>query len=178
MNEIQNISKLLVLGIIVYQDFKERAVSWFLYPILLGIFIFSGIGQKNMLIVLENFFLNLGFIAFQLLTLFIYFSIKNKRLTNIVNTHLGIGDILFMVAIAAGFSLINYIIFQVISFVIVVFGFGILKMANKNADPEIPLAGAMALFLTTTIFFEAIINIDFFNDSFFLDLMMNNRFKL
>lgn len=148
-----------------YQDFRYRAISWWLIPVLVlafGYMEISTIGGDQFL---ANIALNLGFIVFQLAVLTLYFSIKNREFINIINIYLGIGDVLFFVVLASVFSFVNYIFFLVTSFVLVMTGFMIFKNIKRNTNPEIPLAGAMSLILVISMACNAFVNIDFYNDN-------------
>lgn len=129
--------------IIIYQDFRHRAISWWLIPLML----FLGFWQSNILhhwqVSLHFFFQNFLFLFFQLIILFLYFSIKEKRLVNIVDSWLGLGDILFFVGLATLFSIINFVAFFIGSIVVTLLIFMISKFFVKKLK-TIPLAGGMA----------------------------------
>lgn len=139
---------ILVLSIITYQDFKERKISWVTLPVLSCLFIAETLISAPLL---QLYFIQLGsnllFILIQLSTLFIYFSLKAGKFINIINSKIGIGDILFFVTIAFAFSTINFILFYVGSLLFITILFLVLKLLFKNVSVEIPLAGAMAALL-------------------------------
>lgn len=161
----------LFLVFLAYQDFRYRAISWWLIPVLFGMLAYTNIQRASLEIVLENLMLNFGFIAIQLGALYIYFSIKNRCFVNIINTYLGSGDVLFFVVLAVSFSFLNYIVFQVVSFLLVAIGFGIVKMIKRNSSPEIPLAGGMSLVLILSFIIGEIKTISFYDDLFLLNLI-------
>lgn len=162
---IFQIPTIILLLFLAYQDFRYRAISWWLIPVLVlafGYLEISTIGRDQFL---ANIALNLGFIVFQMAVLTMYFSMRNRKFTNIINTYLGIGDVLFFVLLAAAFSFVNYIFFLVTSFILVTIGFMIFKSVKRNTNPEIPLAGAMSLILVISMACNAFVNIDFYNDN-------------
>lgn len=144
MNVLIEIALFVVLGIIVFQDMKFRAISWLLIPALCIVLFGKAIVLNETDGILFNITFNIVFVLIQLLLLTIYISIKNKKMTNIINSYLGIGDILFFVAIGFAFSPLNYILFYVISMVLTMLLFVSYKTVKKNISAEIPLAGGMA----------------------------------
>lgn len=147
MKIIVEILLFIVLGIIVFQDMKFRAISWVLIPALcVLLFVKSSLAfeTENLL---SNVIINCSFVIVQLVLLTIYISFKNSKMTNIINTYLGIGDILFFIAISIAFSPLNYILFYVLSLTFTMFFFVAYKTVKKNASQEIPLAGSMAAML-------------------------------
>ncbi len=155
------------LIVIVFQDFKQRQISWFLIPLALtGVLIRSMTSENNNL---NNFLFNITFISVQLVLLTIYFSIKNKKFLNIIDTCLGLGDVLFFVVVSAFFSPLNFIVFYVCSMILTLTGIIVYNLLSKKRTKDIPLAGAMAVvlivLLTTTLVFP---HIDFYNDTYLL----------
>jgi hypothetical protein len=147
----------LFLSIVFIQDFKERLISWFL-PLL----IFISLSAKayytlNITEVLTHVIINSTFISFQILLLTAWISLKNKKLINIIDTYLGLGDLLFFIAITAAFSPFQYILFYTFSISLTLLGFIIYKALYKNTRPEIPLAGSMAVCMIIFIVLTMII---------------------
>ena len=141
---IVNILLFIVLGIIVFQDMKFRAISWILIPALFIILIAKEFAFAHANDLIFNTLFNFSFVIIQFVLLTIYMSLKNRRLTNIINSYLGIGDLLFFLAITVAFSPLNFLLFFVISMTITLLFFIAYKIIKKNASPELPLAGGMA----------------------------------
>ncbi|WP_394748216.1 hypothetical protein [Spongiimicrobium salis] len=126
-----------------FQDFKERAVYWFLFPIL-GIFL-GFLHYKHVLQVLffSHILVNLVLITAILLILLVYskFIVKKKFL----NHSFGLGDVLLFYAFALGFPSVTFIVLFSCSilFSAIVF-FALRKSLHLKT---VPLAGLMALFL-------------------------------
>ena len=148
MQILLTIAIIICLAIITYQDFKERQISWLTIPTLIILFSVEAFVEltsfKNYLI---DVGLNLTFIAMQMVILFIYFSIRAGKLINLINTKIGIGDVLFFGALAFSFSPVNFILFYVVSLSIITISFLFIRVLFRNISPEIPLAGAMAALL-------------------------------
>lgn len=169
---IANLLILLSLAVIVFQDFKQREISWFLIPVAFAGFICKAVFYKNSLV--HDFLFNSVFVALQLLCLTIYFSIKNKRFLNIIDSYLGLGDILFLVVVCTVFSPVNFILFYVCSMMLTLLGVLIYNLLSAKQTRDIPLAGVMAgILLILVITTMAVPGIDFYNDAYFLNILQN-----
>lgn len=152
---IANLLIFVCLAVIVVQDFKHRQISWFLIPLALTGFVYKAFLSGDF--AWKDFLLNVGFVLIQLLLLSLYFSLKNKRLINIVDRYLGLGDILFFIVLCAVFSPVNFILFYLFSLTITLMSIVIYTVISRHQTPAIPLAGAMAallilLLLTNLVF--------------------------
>lgn len=166
---LADIIVLFLLGLVVLQDFRERAISWFLPPLL---FIVCGIKGFSALKAGELFShtaFNILFIALQLLLLSGYISLKNKKWTNIIDTHLGAGDILFFIALSIAFTPLNFIVFYISGMLVTLSGFIIFRLSSRRAETEIPLAGGMAaVMIAAMIACYFIPAMSFYDDRFFI----------
>jgi hypothetical protein len=95
----------LVLGL---QDFRTKTVNVFVL-IFCGIMaICSGLYTENILSWLRSAGLNLVCMVFLLSALTLYFTITRKKFINIIDTYLGLGDVLFYTMIALCMSTVNF----------------------------------------------------------------------
>jgi hypothetical protein len=132
---------LVVMGLIFYQDQKDRMVYWFLYPII-GILGFSI--QLNFVILevlLINSFTNLIVIATLLSVLWVYSKLIRKQ--SLINIGLGLGDILFFVFLSFCFPIVTFIVLFVFS---LLFSLLLHLLIKSKNNATIPLAGYMSLF--------------------------------
>ena len=134
----------LLLAVIIYQDFRWRAIHWITLPFLFLLLGWQALNHLTLTEVVLNTALGFGFVAFQVAALTLYVSLKEKKFVNIARSHLGIGDILFFIAISTGFSFINYLLFYVAGFIITIVGYLFISLLRKNKKGTIPLAGALA----------------------------------
>lgn len=174
MQLLIDIFLVILLAIVVVQDLKHREISWLLIPFLLCSFLAKGLFliSSHQLIAYSLF--NIGFIAIQLLILTAYISMKNKKLTNIVNSYLGLGDVLFFIVICVAFSSVNFILFYVLSLLFTLGGFIAYNILIKKAKKEIPLAGAMAMVMTTLILVNQWMpQFNFYNDDYITGWLFN-----
>lgn len=133
------------LALILFQDYKERQVYWFLFPLigLLGGALFFK--KVSIEIFINAVLINLIFVLFLLLIVLLYARLKLK--TNILNT-IGLGDILFFLFSTVFFSSVSFIIIFISALI-----FSLLLHLYKKPSSEyqvtVPLAGYMALFFLT-----------------------------
>ena len=132
----------ITLALITIQDYRDRSVYWFLYALagllVLGIHMI----QNPIYTVLLNSFSNLIFISVLLLFAGLYSKIRFKK--RLINESIGLGDVLFFIAMSFAFAPISFLILFVFS---LLFSLAIHLFLNpvKNAA-TVPLAGHMALF--------------------------------
>ena len=154
--------------IVSYQDFKERAISWWTLPLLLAFsFFLDNRGIKSTLIETG---INMGFIFINLIVVTLYFSIKESKLVNIVNTKLGIGDILFFFSCCFIFSLPNFVLFFLFSLVFAVF---LTLVARKLiSNNSVPLAGIMASLLLMLSVINGLESIKLFKSNAWIETLL------
>lgn len=90
--------------------------------------------------------LNLIVIVIKLGILTIVLSMRRHRIVRIWDGLLGTGDILFFIVIAFYLSILNFIVFDVVSQVLIVLIWQIYKIYLKQSV-SVPLAGIQAFFL-------------------------------
>lgn len=133
----------LLYGVMCFQDFKYRGISWYLFPVAAVGSIFLGLELTGWQDVGVHFLWNVAFVILQLSLLSIYFSIKKKRFVNIVNSYLGIADILLLLLFAMSFSPLNFIIFYCINLCLAATISLLLVLIKQDRSFKIPLAGIM-----------------------------------
>jgi hypothetical protein len=143
--------------LIFFQDFKDRKVLWFLYPLVGILVLILQIQKVNLYSTLVNVGCNLSFVLILLFVCNLYAKLKLKK--PFLSEVFGLGDVLFFIFISFSFSTISFLILFVFS----LFFSLILHQFLKNNHPEetVPLAGYMSLF------FGSIYGIGlFYNDNF------------
>lgn len=152
MNYLLDTISILLLSRIAFQDFKHRGISWFLLPLLFASLLAKSF-QSNSVHHLAFFFtINLGFILMQLVLMIMYFSIKEKRIVNIINTKMGIGDILFFICLCVAFSPLNFIFFYLSGLIFTLIAVLVYHFISGRNIGEIPLAGSIAILMIICIF--------------------------
>ena len=135
----------LALGVVFFQDMKERQVYWFLFPaigILGGVLFYNNtLNELFMMSVLLNFLC-------VLILLFIVFVYAHLKLRKSPFKTIGLGDILLFVGLSLSFSSVSFIIIFVSS---LVFSMLLHLMVKRKSNfKTVPLAGYMSLFFMLT----------------------------
>lgn len=125
------------------QDWRERKVFWFLFPIIAiccGVLLYNKLYKSTFYItILINSLFNL------MLLLIIAIYSKFKLKTSMKNTF-GMGDALLFFALAFSFSCVSYLILFVFG---LVFSLTLhLFLKHKNKQDNVPLAGYLSLFFS------------------------------
>lgn len=130
----------IAFGAILYQDVKERLVYWFLFPIValcIGWLFYSNTLPE---LFLASIIANLMFVSTLLLIVFLYSKFKlNMKFDQVI----GLGDILFFLAVCFSFSTLSFLVVFISALVFSL----ILHLSVKNKKRSfVPLAGYMSLF--------------------------------
>lgn len=157
----------IILLAIAYTDFKERSLPLYLLIGLLGICLWNTSLQNGIAIAFLQLMINTGLLIILTGALLIYYRVKERTLKGVINRKLGLGDIVFWVAIAPLFSLVNFILFFISSLLLILVIL-MVRMAFKKTVDLIPLAGYQALVLLGII----VINALFFHHNFSIDLLL------
>lgn len=137
----------LACALIAFQDFKERMVSWVLFPLVGLILGFLYLAQTSFEQFYPFVFTNMLLITGIVLVLFLYtrYIVRMK----FINVSFGLGDLLFFYAFALGFPTITFLILFVSAIIFSLIVFLISKKKDKN--DTIPLAGLMGFFLIVVV---------------------------
>jgi ABC-type uncharacterized transport system permease subunit len=132
-----------VLAGIAVQDFRRRAFAWWWLPLLCAGFAWMSVthAQDELL---YHFAVNMAFVGLQLVLLYAWFSLRARKLVRLIDTHIGLGDVLLFVCLALLFSPVNFIVFFCISLVFALLVAIGVKLLRPDASPLIPLAGLLA----------------------------------
>ena len=172
------LSQISVLACIAFQDFKSRAISWYFIPVIFALGLFVGFSEYNSndlfgSALLIEWGMSLVFLLFQFTIVYSYFAIKFKSFRlNFIDELLGLGDVLFLIAIIPFFSFRNYVLYYSMSLVFALLAHlisGVLiksknKKQKKHVEKEIkadeksqrliPLLGWMGLFFIGVFVYE------------------------
>ncbi|MGY0407587.1 MAG: hypothetical protein ACWIPJ_04430 [Polaribacter sp.] len=133
---------ILLLGILFYQDIKERKVSvWILVSGILvgGMLHFM---EQQSIVFLSNIGINISFVVLIFGILWLYAKLKLKK--KIFNVF-GEGDLLFFLLLAVSFPIVSFLMVFVFSLIFSLIIFILLK--NRFKEKTVPLAGLQSLFL-------------------------------
>ena len=137
------IPQILLFGVTAYQDFKDRAISWYL-PVL--IFLVGLIGALlNETFIWQDYLASLSFIILQIAGLYVYLAIKKKEIKiNLTGDFLGWGDLLFFVAIIPYFGFKEYAVLLIAGMIMSLLAQKIVQLFYRS--DSIPLAGWLSVF--------------------------------
>ncbi|OEK09145.1 hypothetical protein A8C32_10445 [Flavivirga aquatica] len=136
-----------VLLFIVYQDVTRRRIHVVLPVCVFGLSLFVNYSSKELTFI--NVGYNIGFVMVNVLGLVLYYSIKSKNLINPVDRFIGLGDIVFFIAITPLFNLKEFILFFIIGLFFSLLVHIIMVLFKKRKT--IPLAGYLSLFLIVNV---------------------------
>lgn len=131
---------LIALVAIAYQDIKDRAVSWFWFPLLaiaVGILHYS---NSIFEVFVTHLLINLGFVVVVVLLLYIYITIRGQHQ---FKNAIGIGDLVLFIVLCPSMASLSFLVcfvFSILLALVLSFFF------NKKDKRHIPLAGYMSLF--------------------------------
>lgn len=153
-------SLLILLSIIVYQDVKDRAVSWILFPLAAVLIVAYYHYLFSLIDLVLHFLINLLVVGILLvcLTGYVYLRFKDKG-TNLWN-HFGLGDVLFFLVLACSFSPFNFIFFTILSLIFAI----LVSLFQSSKMKTVPLAGYQALCLMLLLIVQRIFSLNPFND--------------
>ncbi|MEM9001570.1 MAG: hypothetical protein AAGB24_15010 [Bacteroidota bacterium] len=138
---------ILGFGLIAFQDFKERAVLWVLFPLvglLLGVL---HLKQVTLQYFIVSCAANLLLVSTLLFLLWGY--TRYVRRQQFLNVGFGLGDVLFLYAFGLGFPTLTFILLLTCSIF-----FSLLcqfTLAPLQKSGTVPLAGLMGLFLMAVL---------------------------
>lgn len=136
--------------IISYQDFKSRLISLWAIVLYACCCVACVLNFQSAYSLISNSISTLLYFAFVFLVLFIYYFIKEKKFTNIIDSKIGLGDIFIFIAIGLTLDMINLILFFTASFFIA----AIVGLFMAKQNKTVPLAGILVWchFCFTVIF--------------------------
>src|SRR5690606_40782371 len=91
---------IFILVIILIQDFKSRSLSWPLLPALFIASALLSVSENSIIDTGINFMQNLFLLCLLFLFVFLYASLKAKKVTNFIDKSVGLGDVLFLPSVA------------------------------------------------------------------------------
>lgn len=154
-----NIAFIFLLLIIVYQDFRYRTISIWTIPVLWLIVFAINVEIAGLKTLVINSAANLLVFIFEIALLYIYYALKYRKFTSIINKYIGVGDILYITVLCMLFSPIAFNVFLFMGLGMTLIGYA----ASKLFFPEnitIPLAGSLSVFLIVGWVIKTILHIE------------------
>lgn len=141
-----NILSAILLGTITWQDFRTRLISAWLLPALAVVLLLGESDLVDSSTVIHNTSVNIVLLLLLFIFLMAWFSIRQKRLTFIIDQQIGLGDLLFLVAVAPVCAPLNFCLFFSASCAVTLV-FGVIRALIRKPLTSFPLAGVMAILL-------------------------------
>ena len=135
---------LLALSYMAWQDFADRAIDWFLFPVVAALLVVNSILLRAF--AWNHLLVNIGLLSVQLALVALYFKLSRGQLLFAGQQLLGWGDILFFLVLTLAFSPLNFILFYIASLLLTLLFFLILALGGRKVH-SIPLAGSQAVIL-------------------------------
>ena len=156
MSIIVEIITILLMILIFFQDVKSRMIH-ILLP--LGLFLVGMFYRYDLQLDYISMLYSLLFVVVVLLGLFLYTLLK-KNDKKSFNKSIGLGDILFFIAVIPFFDERNYFLFFITGMLFSLLAFIILSFFTKSE--LIPLAGFLALYFIVLKILSYSINLNLF----------------
>lgn len=129
----------LLLGTIFVQDIRTRSIWWFLPPLLFGAFTV----YRWETLVWAELGMNVAFVLFLMGFLTLYIRLRFGKLENPFRAYFGLGDFLFILALAPLLSFQQFIYFFTIGTFLTLAIHLVVQLFRKQ--PTIPYAGYFSL---------------------------------
>ncbi len=136
-----------VLGMIAWEDLRERSIHWWWLPVLaLALLLpsWSGLTSDDQA---ARIGFNVLFLVLQLGATFLYLIIRHGAWMNPVDRYIGLGDLLFFLVLALGLSRSNFILFLITGLALCVPAYFLLVRLHHSTPRTVPTAGFLAVYL-------------------------------
>lgn len=147
---------IVFLLFMLYYDVKTRMIH-----IVLPVLVFCLATLINYIsddLKLSYIIYNTGFVLVNIIGVTLYFSLKSKSLINPIDNSIGLGDIVFFLAITPLFNLKTFILFFIAGLVFSLFVYGITSLFKRVRT--IPLAGYLSLFLAINLVIQNVFKVN------------------
>lgn len=146
--ELLILISLFFLNILVFiQDYKFRAVSWYLFALTFIVNVIYGFTlYDNFSMIIRNIVFNCGISLIIFIAIYFYALIRFKVISprRFFNSYLGLGDLLYIITLTPVFSAEHFVFFLTLAFAASIFIY-LVTLAFKRQEQTVPLAGNMSL---------------------------------
>jgi len=151
-----NIILLCTLSAVIFQDLKYRAIH-----VVLPIFLLVGAMARFFILEhpISELLFTIVFLGLVMLGLFLYTAVKSKKISNPIDSTIGLGDIVFFVAIIPLFFSTTYILFFSTG---MLFTIACHLLFTKNKEAHVPLAGYLSIYLILLFIVDFLIDKELF----------------
>lgn len=169
---LTNIISILMLLVLFFQDFRMRAIHWspliiLFFTILAEAFHAQGFSEVAGMVLRNTFFLMI-----QGIVLVLYYLVKGRSVKSIINVSIGSGDILLFLITTFCFSMVNFVIFYILSLILSLVLWLTVTMLFSPTEKSVPLAGLTSATLVLIFVFDRFsFSFDRFDDSLITSLI-------
>lgn len=144
MSLLLQIGILSTLTVVVWQDFKWRAISVWVLLALIALTVADAFFQPGWY--WKYTLINAVLVFIQLLLIKLWFSLKAGKNIRFRDHLMGIGDLVFFVAPCFFLNTLTFMVYYVVSLVLIALGYLVWKgLSGNRTDSFVPLAGGMAI---------------------------------
>jgi hypothetical protein len=168
MIEIFSVLLITIFLILFIQDFRHRHVSGYL--ILCLILLFGGFSfymGSDFGSYLNLLCINFSLLLFVTSMVLFYFCVLRRYSIKEITRLIGKGDVLFIFTLLFIFSPVNFILFNIISYIVSLLYFTAIRLIKKEKEIQIPLAGIMSVLLIPIVILSWYCFVDWFKNEYF-----------
>lgn len=144
-----SITSVLLICALAWQDFKSRSITAWLLPAAGLLLVIAELFHTDMNAIWLHAGINLVLLMLQFLLLSAWISIRSRKLTNIVDSHIGLGDCLFLICMAPVLSPLNFCLLLTGGTFLSLLVHLMIRLVNPDSDSKIPLAGYLGVVVLT-----------------------------
>lgn len=137
---------LLVLGIIAWEDMRERSIHWYWLPLLTLGLVVPAVSENSVHELVMPIGFNLAFIGFQFAAILLFLMLRNRRWVDPFQ-YIGLGDLLFFAVLALALSPANFLVFYLSGLALCLPAYFLLVRLKPTTPRSVPTAGFLALYL-------------------------------
>lgn len=141
--------------ILLYQDFKYRGVDWRLLILLYCICL--GINIHEILLNLRDVLFNSIFLLVISVVFVVFLALKERKIINPLHGYVGLGDVLFLLAITPVFYVKNFVAFILIGSLSTLFAS---LFITDFSTRGIPFAGCLSLLFCILLTIDSIFHLN------------------
>lgn len=141
------ITSAFLLGTIAWQDFRTRLITAWLIPACGFLLILHEATHAGLSSLCANAGWNFLLLLMQYVLLSLYVALRNGKWMRIVDSHIGTGDILFLVSVAPALSPPNFCLLITGGTVVALLVHTLIQRLFRRGDLKVPLAGYLGVIL-------------------------------
>jgi hypothetical protein len=147
-----SITTMLFLAAMVWQDFKTRFISAWLLPCIGILLVVTQIFHTPPVALLKNGIANCALLILQYIFLLLWISFKNRKWTNIIHSHIGLGDVVLLIILAPVFAPIYFCLLLTAGTLITLVCHSVARLFHQTTNTKIPFAGYIGLIVLLLCF--------------------------